>query len=199
MLNRHPGYDAVHIVSHATTGALHLGTDWLDSANVGGYAADLRGWAADLNPGADILLYGCGLAGDAAGRAFVEHLAALTGADVAASTDPTGAAALGGNWALEYHTGPIETAPPFDPARLAAWDHTLASSPALFLTTDDNVSSSGTPGLNSWSREQVLGFGDPNLALEPGTTRGTFSSALDLRRSGPGTARSTPSTTSTAR
>ena len=34
----------------------------------------------------------------------------LTGADVAASTDLTGAAELGGNWTLEYATGEIGTA-----------------------------------------------------------------------------------------
>ena len=47
---------------------------------------------------------------DATGRAFVQKLALLTGADVAASTDTSGTTALGGNWTLEYATGRIEAA-----------------------------------------------------------------------------------------
>ena len=39
------------------------------------------------------------------GQAFVADLAALTGADVAASSDATGDAALGGDWELEIGTG----------------------------------------------------------------------------------------------
>ena len=39
---------------------------------------------------------------------MVESLASMTGADVAASTDATGAAAFGGDWELEYQAGQIE-------------------------------------------------------------------------------------------
>jgi hypothetical protein len=39
---------------------------------------------------------------------MINALGRLTGADVAASTDLTGAGALGGDWALEYHTGAIQ-------------------------------------------------------------------------------------------
>ena len=40
---------------------------------------------------------------------LVNSLATLTGADVAASEDLTGNAALGGDWDLEYETGQIAT------------------------------------------------------------------------------------------
>src|SRR5262249_19046970 len=46
-------------------------------------------------------------------------------ADVAASTDRTGSAARGGNWNLEYHTGPVEAAAPWSPAVLAQYRFTL--------------------------------------------------------------------------
>ena len=42
------------------------------------------------------------------GEAFVDSIAELTGADVAASEDLTGSALLGGDWELEYHTGDVE-------------------------------------------------------------------------------------------
>ncbi|NQV33586.1 MAG: endo-1,4-beta-xylanase, partial [Phycisphaeraceae bacterium] len=54
---------------------------------------------------------------------LVSRIAKLTGADVAASTDPTGAAERGGNWDLEYTTGPIEAAP-----LAAAYEGLLANS-----------------------------------------------------------------------
>ncbi|NJM49010.1 MAG: DUF4347 domain-containing protein, partial [Alkalinema sp. RU_4_3] len=69
----------------------------------------LKSWGAALGVDADILLYGCNLAQDAAGQAFVNLLAEATGADVAASDDLTGSAALGGDWELEYATGAIES------------------------------------------------------------------------------------------
>ena len=50
----------------------------------------------------------------------------------------------------------------------------------LHLATAADVSGSGTPGLTDWSSSELLGFGDPNIAFEPGTSDGTFSSLLDL-------------------
>ena len=54
----------------------------------------------------DILLYGCDVAGGAQGQAFLKQLAALTGADLAAS-DLTGAAAFNGDADLEIHIGDV--------------------------------------------------------------------------------------------
>jgi hypothetical protein len=57
------------------------------------------------------LLYGCNMSPEAArGATLVNALADATGADVAASTNATGAAALGGDWTLEAASGPIESA-----------------------------------------------------------------------------------------
>jgi len=50
----------------------------------------------------------------------------------------------------------------------------------LHLATTADVSGSGTPGLTDWSSSELLGFGDPNISFEPGTTDGTFSSLFDL-------------------
>ncbi len=51
---------------------------------------------------------------------------------------------------------------------------------ALWLSTTGNVISSGAPGLNSWENGEVIELADPNLQFDPGTTNGTFSSALNL-------------------
>lgn len=99
---------ALNIVSHGGAGSIWLGDAVIDSAGLAAHASDLAAIGAHLAPGGDILLYGCDVAAGAAGAAFIDSLAALTGADVAASTDLTGAAAQGGDWTLEAHSGDIE-------------------------------------------------------------------------------------------
>ncbi len=103
------GVAAVHFFSHGADGTLALGSTRLSSANLADHAESLRGWSGALATQADLLFYGCDLAASAEGRSFVESVAALTGADVAASSDPTGASILGGDWHLEHATGFIET------------------------------------------------------------------------------------------
>ncbi len=97
--------DAIHIISHGNDGFFRLGDVTVDSAFVQTHQAELAVWGKSLTAKGDILLYGCDIAADADGKAFVQQLAHATGADIAASTDDTGAA---GNWTLEYHTGNIE-------------------------------------------------------------------------------------------
>jgi len=100
---------AVHIISHGASGQVSLGLDLLDSASLPIYADDLAVWGNALTEDGDILFYGCAVAQGNAGLGLINLIAELTGADVAASIDATGTAELGGNWALEAQTGPIET------------------------------------------------------------------------------------------
>ena len=138
------GLDSVSLISHASPGGLRLGQDWLTADTLGARAEDLRAWGSALAPGGDLLLYGCSLAANADGRQLVSTVAALTGADVAASTDLTGSAALGGNWSLEYATGPV-AAPAF---AAAGWTHTLNSSVITVDTTSD-VADGDTSSISS--------------------------------------------------
>ena len=105
------GIGAIHILSHGAAGEVDLGTGTLTTASLAGkYAADIATIKAALAPNADILLYGCDVAQGSAGHAFIQALATATGDNVAASTDITGAASLGGNWVLEDHVGTIHNA-----------------------------------------------------------------------------------------
>ena len=56
-----------------------------------------------------LFFYGCELGGDADGEALINYVSDVTGADVAASDDLTGAADKGGDWDLEVNVGTIET------------------------------------------------------------------------------------------
>lgn len=103
------GLDAIHLLSHGADGTVQMGNVWLASNNLAEHREALVSIGAVLKADGDLMLYGCNVGEGAKGQAFLDQLAAITGADVAASTDDTGAAALGGNWTLERSSGVIET------------------------------------------------------------------------------------------
>ncbi|VTU18209.1 BNR/Asp-box repeat [Variovorax sp. SRS16] len=136
------GLDAIHILSHGSEGKLDLGTTVLSDATLasGTVQTELAEIGHALTAGGDLLLYGCDVAAGSDGQRFVDDLASLTGADIAASTNATGAADRGGDWTLETHVGKVATDAlhidgyqglltvlTFDPntdSDLAGWDQT---------------------------------------------------------------------------
>ncbi|MCQ4319486.1 DUF4347 domain-containing protein [Stutzerimonas stutzeri] len=103
------GLDAIHLLSHGADGTVQMGNVWLASSNLSEHREALESIGAALKADGDLMLYGCNVGEGAKGQLFIDQLAAMTGADVAASVDGTGAAALGGNWTLERSSGVIET------------------------------------------------------------------------------------------
>jgi len=114
VLTGYQGVAAVHIISHGASGILQLGNLRLDASTLNRYADQLAAWGSSMAQGGDVLLYGCEIARGEEGASLVARLAELTRADVAASVDLTGNAALGGDWDLEYATGPIQASMPSD-------------------------------------------------------------------------------------
>lgn len=110
---------AIHLITHGADGQLALGSTTLDSATLAAHANAIAAWGNALSDDADLLLYGCDVAGSPVGLAFLAELAALTGADVAASDDATGA---GGDWTLERQVGILDTAT----LNASSWQGTLA-------------------------------------------------------------------------
>src|SRR5688500_15991043 len=104
---------SIHILSHGDDGLLQVGTSTLTSETLRQYADQISGWSSALAADADILIYGCDVAVNDEGAALIQGIADLTGADVAASSDVTGNAALGGDWELEQQTGDIQAVPLF--------------------------------------------------------------------------------------
>ena len=126
---------------------MRLGSSEVDQAKLGQDKARVANWGAALRPGGDILLYGCDVAKGAEGLQFVDNLAQITGADVAASTNATGAAALGGDWTLEYSTDLIDSAPLFQAASLSGYDELLTG---LIPTISGNtVTFTGSAGADT--------------------------------------------------
>jgi Ca2+-binding RTX toxin-like protein len=101
------GLAAIHLVSHGSAGQIRLGDARIDAAGLARHAAALAQIGASLAEDGDILLYGCDIGKGVAGGFFLQQLARATGADIAASTDLTGAAARGGDWELEAHVGTV--------------------------------------------------------------------------------------------
>lgn len=131
---------SIHIISHGSAGSLSLGSATLNSGNLGNYASQLAVIGNALKAKGDVLLYGCNVAQGEAGLAFINQFAALTGADVAASDDLTGAALQGGDWDLEARMGRIESASLSD----AAYGDVLAANVAGIITTDFGSSDYGS-------------------------------------------------------
>jgi len=109
ILQNESDVDAIHILSHGSTGQINVGNDVLSTESFDTYNIVLQDIKNSLSESGDILLYGCNVASDGSGQEFVDTLASITSADVAASSDITGNSALNGDWDLEVESGSIET------------------------------------------------------------------------------------------
>jgi hypothetical protein len=131
VLAGHSKISSLHIVSHGTSGNLHLGTADLNLNTLSQYKDELTGWTGALTDSADILLYGCDVASGTQGNAFVQQLSTLTSADIAASTNLTGSRQLDGDWILEQATGSIESALAFGATTLQNYDGVLSAGASI--------------------------------------------------------------------
>jgi Domain of unknown function (DUF4347)/Concanavalin A-like lectin/glucanases superfamily/Pectate lyase superfamily protein len=131
VLAGHSKISSLQVISHGTSGNLHLGTTDLNLNTLSQYQDKLTGWTGALTDSADILLYGCDVASGPQGSAFIQQLSTLTHADVAASTNLTGSQALGGDWILEATTGSIESDLSIQAATLQNYDAVLASGASI--------------------------------------------------------------------
>jgi VCBS repeat-containing protein len=158
-LGQHQDISAIHLISHGADDLVQLGSANLTLDSLAGYAPQVTGWGNSLTSGADILLYGCDVAQQADGRALVNALSQLTGADVAASTDLTGNAASGGDWTLEYRTGVIETASAISASEQQSWSGTLAVGGPELLVNTTTANEQTTDALNRGG-QQTVSFDD---------------------------------------
>lgn len=130
----------LHVISHGSEGNLQFGAGSLNLGNLSDHTSALQSWSQALTADADILFYGCDLAAGNVGKEFLQQISQITGADVAASTDLTGSAALNGDWELEFNTGNIETSGFSQSWAQTAYNHVLAT----FQVTNTNDSGAGS-------------------------------------------------------
>ncbi len=131
------------------------------------------------------MLYGCDVAADATGQSFVQQLAALTGADVAASTDLTGSSALGGIWSLEFATGSIEATDSLNISLMQPYAGLLALSFApvtnfaVVADTPQSVAIADLNGDGNLDLAIASSFSD-NVSVLLGTGTGSFGAATNF-------------------
>jgi hypothetical protein len=139
--------DAVHVLGHGSAGAATLGSAVLNTYSLSDYSDELAAIGEAMTAEGDILLYGCNIAADQTGVDFIGSVAALTGADVAASDDLTGASELGGDWELEVQHG-----------------ETIGFLDDMQWHIYDDVLSQGTSTLTSWSYNNATGHVTFNIS-----------------------------------
>jgi len=136
---------SIHIISHGSPGSLKLGNSTLNTENLAAYQDQLQQWQAALSEDADINIYGCNVALGVTGQAFIQQLAHLTKADIAASDDLTG---NGGDWDLEIVTGNIESEIALNAQTAEDYEYSLANFDVT-VATDDGTG--GTANTLSWA------------------------------------------------
>lgn len=139
-LLRYNGIDGMHIVSHGGTGQVQLGSTWLSINNLDIYRNAISAWQYSMSEQADILFYGCNLAGSDDGQRLLQEMSILTDSDVAASDDSTGGVKRLADWDLEYQIGTITTDVTFSSEFQASADFILAT----YTVTNTNDSGAGS-------------------------------------------------------
>jgi len=135
-LDAHANADSIQIIAHGNTGDLWLGNTYLSSDNIASHADELAAIGKDIKSGGDILIYACNTAAGDQGLSFIDSIANLTGRDVAASSNRTGANT---DWDLEIATGTIETTSVLAATSEATYNHDLS-----LLTVTSNADSGAT-------------------------------------------------------
>ncbi len=134
------------VASHGEDGVLALGSEHMDLTGAIAHRMAFKDLSNNLEPHAQIQLYSCSLAGNEDGELLVHSIAAMTGADVFASTDATGAKPH--NWVLEYSSYPrAQMSPILEANKLEQVPGQLAQLPVTNLTPSDPHIDSFNPEL----------------------------------------------------
>ncbi|MEH2147716.1 DUF4347 domain-containing protein [Nostoc sp.] len=133
---------SIHIVCHGVPGSLQLGNTHLGLDTLEYHSQQLQQWQKIFSTSsktaqklvtfatksvANLLIYGCNVADGDVGSEFVAKLHQLTGANIAASRQLIGSAALGGNWELEVRTTDMEVSLAFAETTRKAYAGVLAT------------------------------------------------------------------------
>lgn len=178
LLELRAGTTTLHVVSHGAPGLIELGGQRIDAAALDAHRAALERIGAALGDGGELLLYGCRVASGPVGEAFVERLAVLTGADVAASTVPIGASASGGRWWLDVAGRVVSATLPAVPAFHATLELISGDENGNVLIgtadADEILGLGGNDQLSGEDGDDSLRGGSGNDTLEGGAGNDTF-------------------------
>jgi hypothetical protein len=129
VLQKQQSIREIHLVSHGSPDCLYLGNSRLSLETLPRYAALLGQWREAIAQGANILLYGCRVAAE--GLGLMNALHTLTGASIAAASQPVGK----GNWQLDRQIGAIAASLAFSPELQQRYTGTFGTGYALSNNT----------------------------------------------------------------
>src|SRR6476661_5785051 len=158
-LAQHTGIESLHIITHGSPGKIYLGTTELNSSNIENYSQQLQQWRNALSANASIILYGCNVAAGKSGHQFLTQLHQLTGANIAANSQPTGNCDRGGTWDI-----PQLIPPSGEVSKLAIVETTLKTYSGV-LSLAPKVDFTTGSGPQSVSIGDINGDGLPDLAV----------------------------------
>ena len=165
--------DVVRVISHGGDGSLSFGDQRIDATTLATRADEIAGWGRALSAGGDMLLYGCSVASTGDGSQFVRTLAGLTGADTAASSNPTG---FTGDVTLEFQVGDVTHAPQATTESYAQAGVTLCT---RVLWNDNSIAVLSGRSYDWFKAPNPRGATDPRLLVMP---RGLRKSGANLGR-----------------
>ena len=85
----HQNLGSVHLMCHATDGAMAIGNETLSNQNIDTHRDSIAQWGQTMSDGADLVIYGCDLAGGANGAALLNQLASIAAVSYTHLTLPT--------------------------------------------------------------------------------------------------------------
>src|SRR6516162_5013860 len=138
-VNRRADLDAIHVIAHGRPGEVSFGAGALSLDTTGEHAAELAEVGRMLRGGA-IYLWACETARGRRGAAFVDALARISGAPIAASMQRVGAAARGGQWQLDARLGRIRESAPLTALGVALYAGVMAAKAWKNRSTGDHRS-----------------------------------------------------------
>ncbi|MFT6875549.1 MAG: putative outer membrane repeat protein [Granulosicoccus sp.] len=160
-LAQHSSLNSIQIISHGASGQLFLGNQNVDEQVLWKEQPALSRWSNALSDGGDILLLGCDVAAGEDGNSFVQQLALLTGADVAASDDLSGHASLKADWDLEISSGPIEAVVQLDSNIQSNWSYKLGD-----IEVDTTLDKFDAAIQNTWDVGTLISHRSANNGFE---------------------------------
>ncbi len=192
ILSQYRNLKSIHLITHGRHGLLEIsGKQYSATGLEALYRNQLQAIGNSLSPDGDILLYGCDIASNSAGRQLASVLSRYSGADIGASTNTTGHTELNGDWLLEYHVGNVSSEVAVSTQAKAEWRFELATSlldwstrPALVDLETGGTDVATVDGITVTTSGTLVGSRTSDtLTLEPATTLngylGILSSALD--------------------
>lgn len=168
--------DAIHLVTHGQDGYIQLGDQQVNIDTLNAQQPHLKSISDALKTGGDLMLYGCSVAASESGKKLIYQLSEiLKDVDIAASTDNTGAAELGGDWDLEWSSGSIQAKNLAEISDIYSFGGLLTST---FIATSEVQVISGSNSLDGGSNPisvlGAIGLSDNSRALLLADTKGAY-------------------------